>query len=67
MYIKKKENDKSQFIVKDKSSLFKTFFNQTKSNFNNKYKVIYSISSWREKNKIKSLLKTIKSYQNKII
>ena len=65
MNIKKEENDKSQIIVKDKSSLFKTFFNQTKSNFNNKYKVIYSISSWREKNKIKSLLKTIKSYQNK--
>ena len=65
MNIKKEENDKSQIIVKDKSSLFKTFINQTKSNFNNKYKVIYSISSWREKNKIKSLLKTIKSYQNK--
>ena len=65
MNIKKEENDKSQIIVKDKSSLFKTIINQTKSNFNNKYKVIYSISSWREKNKIKSLLKTIKSYQNK--
>lgn len=65
MFIKRNENDKLNYVVNNNSSLIKSFLNQTKSNFNNKYKVIYSISSWREKNKIKSLLKTIKSYQNK--
>ena len=40
------------------------FLNQTKSNFNNKYQVIYSISDWRQKDKVKNLLNTIKINQH---
>ena len=54
MYIKE-EPKKTQIIVNNNSSLLRTFLSQTRSNFNNKYKVIYSISDWRQKNKIKNL------------
>ena len=53
------------YIVNNNSSLFKLFLNQTKSNFNNKYQVIYSISDWRQKDKVKNLLNTIKINQHK--
>ena len=65
MFIKRHENDKLNYVVNNNSSLIKSFLNQTKSNFNNKYKVIYSISDWRQKSKVKTLLNTIKSYQYK--
>ena len=53
------------YIVNNNSSLFKLFLDQTKSNFNNKYHVIYSISDWRQKDKIKNLFNTIKTNQHK--
>jgi len=53
------------YIVNNNSSLFKLFLDQTKSNFNNKYQVIYSISDWRQKDKIKNLFNTIKTNQHK--
>ena len=59
MFIKRHENDKLNYVVNNNSSLIKSFLNQTKSNFNNKYKVIYSISDWRQKSKVKTLLNTI--------
>lgn len=65
MYIKKEEPSKTQFIVSNNSSLFKSFLSQTRSNFNNKYKVVYSVSDWRQKTKVKSLLNSIKKYQHK--
>ena len=64
IYIKQ-EPKKSQSIVNNNSSLFRTFLNQTRSNFNNKYRVIYSISDWRQKNKVKTLLNSIKQNQYK--
>ena len=65
MCMKKEELKKAPFIVKNNSSLLQSFLKQTKSNFNNKYKVIYSISDWKQKNKIKTLLNSIKKYQHK--
>jgi len=53
------------YIVNNNSSLFQIMLNQTKSNFNNKYQVIYSISDWRQKDKIKSLFESIKNNQHK--
>ena len=53
------------YIVNNNSSLFKLFLDQTKSNFNNKYQVIYSISDWRQKDKVKSLFESIKTNQHK--
>ena len=41
IYMKKEEQKKTHSVVNNNSSLFKTFFNQTRSNFNNKYKVVY--------------------------
>ena len=64
MYIRE-EPKKTQIIVNNNSSLLRTFLSQTRSNFNNKYKVIYSISDWRQKNKIKTLLSSIKKIQHK--
>ena len=65
MFIKRDELVKTPSIVNNNSSLFKTFLNQTKSNFNNKYKVIYSISDWRKKNEVNTLFDSIKTYQHK--
>ena len=65
MFIKRDELVKTPSIVNNNSSLFKTFLNQTKSNFNNKYKVVYSISDWRKKNEVNTLFDSIKTYQHK--
>jgi len=65
MYMKKEEFNKNKYVVNNNSSLFRTFINQTKSNFNNKYKVIYSISDWRQGSKVQDLFNSIKSYQHK--
>ena len=65
MFIKRDELVKTPSIVNNNSSLFKTFLNQTKSNFNNKYKVVYSISDWRKKNEVNTLFNSIKTYQHK--
>ena len=53
------------YIVNNNSSLYNIFLNQTKSNFNNKYQVIYSISDWRQKDRVKNLFNAIKINQNK--
>ena len=63
--IRKDEPSKLNYVVNSNYSLLSSFLKQTKSNFNNKYKVVYSISDWRKKKKIKTLLNTIKSYQHK--
>lgn len=54
-------------IVYDNTKMFKAFLSQTKSNFNNKYNIIYSISDWRKKAKINKLFNSVKNYlyQNK--
>ena len=65
MFIKRDELVKTPSIVNNNSSLFKTFLNQTKSNFNNKYKVVYSMSDWRKKNEVITLFDSIKTYQHK--
>jgi hypothetical protein len=65
MFIKGYEQVKTPYIVNNNSSLFKTFLNQTKSNFNNKYEVIYSISDWRQKNEVNNLFDSIKTNQHK--
>ena len=64
MYIKEEQKN-PQIIVNNNSSLLKTFLSQTRSNFNNKYKVIYSISDWKQKDKVKTLLNSIKKNQHK--
>ena len=64
MYIKEEQKN-TQIIVNNNSSLLKTFLSQTRSNFNNKYKVIYSISDWKQKDKVKTLLNSIKKNQHK--
>jgi hypothetical protein len=53
-----------KFVNNDKK-LFKSLFSQTRSNFNNKYKIIYSVSDLNQKGKIKNIIDTIKKYQNK--
>ena len=65
MFIKRDELVKTPSIVNNNSSLFKTFLNQTKSNFNNKYKVVCSVSDWRKKNEVNTLFDSIKTYQHK--
>lgn len=65
MYMKKEEANKYKYVVNNNSSLFRTFMNQTRSNFNNKYKVIYSISDWRQGRKVQDLFNSIKSYQHR--
>ena len=66
-YSNKNNNEiKDRFkIVNNDINLYKAFLEQTKSNFNNKYKVIYSISDFKQKGKIKRIYDTIKNYQNK--
>jgi hypothetical protein len=66
-YSNKNNNEiKDRFkIVNNDINLYKAFLDQTKSNFNNKYKVIYSISDFKQKGKIKRIYDTIKNYQNK--
>ena len=65
MHIKKEEFNKNQYVVNNNSSLLQSFLSQTKSNFNNKYKIYYSISDWRQQSKVKDLFNSIKSYQHK--
>ena len=64
LYIKK-EPKKINFIVNNNSSLFKLFLSQNRSNFNNKYKAVYSISDWRQKNHVISLLDSIKRNEHR--
>ena len=45
--------------------MFKSFLSKTKSNFNNKYNIIYSISDWKKKEQINKLFNSIKQYQKK--
>ena len=52
-------------IVDNSSKMYQAFLYQTKSNFNNKYNIIYSISDWRKKEQINKLFNSIKKYQNK--
>ena len=52
-------------IVNNDIKLFKAFLAQTRSNFNNKYKIIYSISDLKKKIKMKRIFDSIKNYQNK--
>ena len=52
-------------IVDNNSKMYKAFLDNTKSNFNNKYNIIYSISNWRKKAQINKLFNSIKKYQNK--
>ena len=52
-------------IVDNNSKMYKAFLSKTKSNFNNKYNIIYSISNWRKKDQINKLFNSIKKYQNK--
>ena len=52
-------------IINNDINLYKAFLAQTRSNFNNKYKVIYSISDLKQKGKIKIIFDNIKKYQNK--
>jgi hypothetical protein len=62
------ENNKIMYgykFVNNDKKLFKSLFSQTRSNFNNKYKIIYSVSDLNQKGKIKNIIDTIKKYQNK--
>jgi len=59
------KNKDSYKIVNNDIKLFNSFLAQTKSNFNNKYKVIYSISDLKQKEKIKRIFDNIREYQNK--
>ena len=62
------DNDKQNStcnLVNNNSKMFQAFLNQNKSNFNNKYNIIYSISDWRKKEQIHKLFNFIKKYQNK--
>jgi hypothetical protein len=52
-------------IVDNNSKMYKAFLSKTKSNFNNKYNIIYSISNWKKKDQINKLFNSIKKYQNK--
>ena len=52
-------------IVNNDIKLFKTLLAQTRSNFNNKYKIFYSISDLKQKIKVKRKFDSIKNYQNK--
>ena len=52
-------------IVDNNSKMYEAFLSKTKSNFNNKYNIIYSISNWRKKDQINKLFNSIKKYQNK--
>ena len=52
-------------IVDNNYKMFHAFLSRTKSNFNNKYNIIYSISNWKKKEKINQLFNSIKKYQNK--
>ena len=61
----KEEPQNFGFIVNNNTSLLKIFLSQTRSNFNNKYKIIYSISSWKQKDQIKTLLDSIKKNEHK--
>ena len=54
-------------IVDNNNKMFNAFLSQTKSNFNNKYNIIYSVSDWRKKEEISKLFNSIKKYQNKYI
>ena len=52
-------------IVNNDINLFKTFLAQTRSNFNNKYKIIYSISDLKQKGQKKKIFDTIRKHQNR--
>ena len=52
-------------IVNNNNKMLNAFLSQTKSNFNNKYNIIYSVSDWRKKDEINKLFNSIKKYQNK--
>ena len=52
-------------IVDNNNKMLNAFLSQTKSNFNNKYNIIYSVSDWRKKEEISKLFNAIKKNQNK--
>ena len=60
-----KKNSSTYNIVDNNPKMFQAFLNKNKSNFNNKYNIIYSISNWRKKGQIHKLFNSIKKYQNK--
>lgn len=64
MYIREQPTE-TQIVVNNNFSLIQSFLRQTRSNFNNKYNVIYSISDWRQKEKVQTLFDSIKKYQHK--
>ena len=59
------KNNNTYDIVDNNSKMFKSFLSKTKSNFNNKYNIIYSISDWKKKEQINKLFNSIKQYQKK--
>jgi hypothetical protein len=52
-------------VIDNNSKMYKSFLSQNKSNFNNKYKMIYHISDIKQKDYVIKLFNSIKKKQNK--
>ena len=59
------KNSKKYNIIDNNSKMFKSFLSQNKSNFNNKYNMIYCVSNIKQKDHITKLFDSIKKRQFK--
>lgn len=65
IYLDCNKNVNAYNIISNNTKMFQSFISQNKSNFNNKYKMIYCISNFKQKEHIKKLFESIKKMQNK--
>ena len=65
IYLNCDKQNNTYNTVNNDVNMYEAFLSQTKSNFNNKYKIIYAISDWRDKEKVNNLFSSIKKYKNK--
>ena len=65
LYLDCSKNVNVYNIINNNTKMFQSFISQNKSNFNNKYKMIYCISNIKQKEHIKKLFESIKKKQNK--